>query len=168
MKLGIFSGMHWSAFAKALFWEQMCWPTSWRGQVPEGGMGKPKALSLWRGGVFWPCTLFFDAWKIHHCACSSFRVTAEAGLWTFVRKRGLKLCQPSLHTFLSFGLIAVHQPCPLPLWRQLSVATHKLPLWPPAPCANVNMETGDWMLKPSFQVWMEGEFLVISGLGCEV
>lgn len=163
MRLGIFSGMHWSAFANALLWEQMCWPTSCRKEVWASQKPSP-----YEEGVLWPCPLFFNAWKIHHCACSSLRVTAEAGLWTFVRKKGLKLCQPSLHTFLSFGLIAIHQPCPLPLWRQLSVATNKLPLWPPAPCANVDMETGDWMLKPSLQVRMEGEFLVIRGLGCEV
>lgn len=96
-------------------WEQICGQTAGRERVSEGGAsGEP---SRWEEGAS-SLALFFDAWQVLHCACVSFRVTAEARVAIVGRYRGLILRLPFYPTIPSFGLIAIHQPSSiLLLWR---------------------------------------------------
>lgn len=144
LKLGVFLGklVCGSVSARALFLRTNVWTDSWEG-AGLGGRGKRWALPL-RGGGFRPCTLFFDAWQLLHCARVSFRVT-EARVEIVGRYRGLILCLFFYPAIPSFGLTAVHQPFSiLFFWRPPLVATNKLPVCPSAPHLNATVNVDIW------------------------
>ena len=171
LRLGVFSGklVCGSVCVTALFLRTNVWTDSWEGAGVVGS-GKRWALPL-RGGGFQLCTLFFDAWQVLHCACVSFRVTAEAKVAIVGRYRGLILCLPFYSAIPSFGLTAVHQPFSiLLLWRQPSVAKNKLPFCPSAlhPNATGNVYIWGGILGVFDSGVMDGEIPIIYGLRCGI